>query len=95
MARFLGFVRGQRGPATRLGSASSGLAISANGWNGGVNVNLYVDKEGRDCASIFLTDGSGHTGEPQIFLFNGPIGADHRKMLNIAERWAEEGEAKP
>lgn len=33
MARFRATIRGQRGQASRLGSAASGIVANINGWN--------------------------------------------------------------
>lgn len=40
MAQFLGEVRGSRLPVTRLGSAKSGLTVTAASWNGAIEVEL-------------------------------------------------------
>lgn len=57
MARFRGTLKGARGEASRLGSESSGLCLTANGWNVGVSVSAYVH-EGSDRISLYLTGGS-------------------------------------
>lgn len=59
MAHFYGGVQGNRGEATRLGSKQSGLSMFAYGWDSGVDVRAFVNRDGRDCFSIFLTAGSG------------------------------------
>lgn len=59
MAHFYGFVEGNRGGVTRLGSKASGLRTKANGWHFGVDVYLYHDEEtGRDFARVYQTKGS-------------------------------------
>lgn len=46
MATFYGMVEGNRGPATRVGSASSGIHTAAQSWDGSVSVKLrYYDDE--------------------------------------------------
>lgn len=60
MAHFYGGVKGTRSEATRLGSEKSGLSCFANGWNLGVDVNMYYDDDKEeDVAYITLTSGSG------------------------------------
>ena len=89
MARFIGFVQGQRGPAHRLGSASSGLTVEANTWQGGVRVALYAGPDDRDHARITVSRGSSGHGET-ITLFDGPVDQQAREMLSMAERqWIE------
>ena len=63
MAQFMGYVKGQRGEATRLGSKNSGLVVRANGWDSGVRVTAFVDSEGRDVFSIHVTGGSNKGAE--------------------------------
>jgi hypothetical protein len=63
MAHFRGTIQGQRGSASRLGSARSGLTINANGWDFGVKVILR-EKDGQDVADIFLTGGSHDAAIP-------------------------------
>lgn len=43
MAHFYGVLRGLAGKATRRGSKSSGLKVTAASWNGAVNVYLHYD----------------------------------------------------
>lgn len=40
MSAFYGTIEGQRGPATRCGSLSSGIKAAAQSWDGSVVVNL-------------------------------------------------------
>ena len=61
MAHFRATIEGNRGPASRLGSKSSGIHSTTNGWNGGVRVvgsNAGGDV-GVDRFDIFATKGSG------------------------------------
>ena len=59
MAHFIGFIQGCRGEASRLGSISSGIHATINGWNLGVKVTMHYDKEsGKDVAIVTLTAGS-------------------------------------
>jgi len=57
MAQFRGTIQGNRSEVSRLGSKNSGLRVSANGWNIGVDVHLsHVD--GKDVVVVYLTNGS-------------------------------------
>lgn len=61
MAQFRGTIQGCRGAASRLGGKKSGLQVSANGWNIGIDVELYYDHEtNKDIAVVSLTGGSNH-----------------------------------
>ena len=71
MARFRGTVVGNRSVASRLGHATSGLEVTANGWNFGVRVELVADdKNERDVAHIFLTGGSNGGRETYLGEFD-------------------------
>jgi len=71
MARYRGTIEGQRGPASRLGSASSGLRVTCHGWQSGVTVTARVLddgpgsvpgalKPGEDIFTIEATSGNGY-----------------------------------
>jgi hypothetical protein len=64
VARFYGSIQGNRGEATRMGSASSGITAHPRGWSIGVKVDGYPsmgDTE-RDEFAIRCTSGSGDYG---------------------------------
>lgn len=53
MSTFYGTVEGQRGPATRCGSRSSGIRTAAQSWDGSVIVNLsYSERDGEDTLMV-------------------------------------------
>ena len=55
MSHFYATLQGNRSPATRCGSQSSGVHTNAAGWNGCVSVSTYFDAEtGRDMARVWL-----------------------------------------
>jgi len=58
MARFRATMQGQRGQASRLGNAKSGIKVKVNGWNLGVTVYGNVDDTGQDSFAIYQTGGS-------------------------------------
>jgi len=60
MAKYRGFIQGNRGPATRLGSANSGLVAEAQSWDGKVQVHLTcVDGKTQYTVSILPHMGRG------------------------------------
>lgn len=53
MAQFIGFVKGQRGEASRLGSKASGLDVIAASYQGCIEVRLWHDEEtGKDMFQV-------------------------------------------
>jgi len=58
MAQFRAEIRGQRGEASRLGSAKSGIKATVNGWNSGVRVEAQTSASGDDFFYIYATSGS-------------------------------------
>lgn len=65
MSVFYGTVQGQRGPATRCGSLSSGIIAAAQSWDGSVVVKLSYRGTCRDSdlmVDISLSTGSSPCG---------------------------------
>lgn len=90
MARFMADIQGNRGPASRLGSARSGMEAHINGWTGGVFVKIYADPTtDKDSVRIALNGGSGGEG-PFITIYDGPIDTSTRKMMQLVEDWKKE-----
>jgi hypothetical protein len=58
MARFRGTVQGNKGGASRLGSPKSGLTVTCDGWNLGIEVHASVDENGKDVFTVYKTGGS-------------------------------------
>ena len=53
MAHFIGFVKGNRGEASRLGSKDSGMYATDQGWNIGASVYVRFNEEtGKDEVTI-------------------------------------------
>lgn len=71
MAHFYGTIKGGRGEASRLGHKSTGLHTVAASWSGAVEVDLYVNEEGVDCARVYLTPWKGKGIHKEIY--EGPI----------------------
>ena len=58
MAHFYAEIQGNRGEATRMGTAKSGMRCHIRGWNIGIQVQIYQDKNGNDVVEVYHTDGS-------------------------------------
>jgi len=69
MARFQAIIQGNRGAASRLGSAKSGIHATIRGWEGGAFVFLY-ERDGKDHIRIAI---GPHHNTSQVDLLNGPI----------------------
>jgi hypothetical protein len=79
MAHFLGWLKGSRGEASRLGTKSSGLHTVSASWQGAVEVYLSQDAiTGKDIASVFLIPWHG-AGIKQT-LYVGPVGGGENKV---------------
>jgi hypothetical protein len=64
MAHFRATIQGQRGQASRLGSAKSGLKVTANGWHTGITVYVDVSPDGEDRFQVELASGSNGSLSP-------------------------------
>jgi len=62
MARFIGYVRGNRGEASRT-AGSGGLQAQAQGWDIGARVSVFEGYEGEDVISLELFGGSNLNGQ--------------------------------
>jgi len=62
MATFRGRVQGNRGEATRNGSKKSGISVTAQSWQGSVQVRLY-ERDGETMCRI--TSGAGSQAYPE------------------------------
>ena len=59
MSHFYASIQGNKGEATRQGSANSGITGHIRGWHVGIKVNCYVNDNGEDVCQVSLTSGSG------------------------------------
>lgn len=80
MARFYSEIQGNRGEATRMGTADSGICGHIRGWVLGGRVIGYVDKEGEDVFEIYVTSGSNGRGRSKL-LFKGTR-EDYEKLTD-------------
>jgi hypothetical protein len=61
MAHFRAEIQGMRGEASRLGSPDSGISGNIHGWDSGISVEGFYDKEkDKDVFVVTLTEGSGY-----------------------------------
>lgn len=59
MSQFYAEIRGNRGPASRTGSKSSGMSSHTRGWHVGCRVECrYDEKTGTDIIYVYRTSGS-------------------------------------
>jgi len=76
MARYRGTIQGNRGQASRLGTANSQLVATINGWHIGVSVIIGPDPDNpdRDLLIVRATNGSGYGPEPKTkpMILRGP-----------------------
>jgi hypothetical protein len=85
MARFYGTIQGARGPAYRLGHASSGLRVTAQSWQGDIVVELHADN---DADRVYI-EARSHRGSEHIVLYHGPITELLDDPKTIVRRFAE------
>ncbi len=77
MARYRGVIKGSRfNKSTRLGSKSTGLKVTANGWEIGCEVDIsYDEANDRDLIEIYITEGSKKKSRKKVIYTNyGLIG---------------------
>lgn len=53
-------VRGEFSTAARLGTAATGIRVSADTWDAGIHVLVERDGDGHDVATVFVTGGSNN-----------------------------------
>jgi hypothetical protein len=78
MSRFYGSIQGNRGEATRQGSANSGISCHVRGWDIGIEVRGYVNEEGADEFRVFITGGSNRRMSDKLAL---EVSAEHTEVL--------------
>lgn len=61
MARFIGYLQGRRGQASRLGDTKSGMTAQARGWDIGAQLDIEPDPKNPDSDIIHVyMDGGSH-----------------------------------
>lgn len=75
MSRFRGTLRAVRARSTEVSRLSDrGMVARLNGWKAGIEVELYVDDTGNDCARVCLTGGSSDNRATRV-LFSAVLTA--------------------
>ena len=82
MARFRGTIQGNRGQASRLGSANSGLIVEANGWDFGIRVTVHTDAEDHEIFEVYKTGGSHGQVDRRIARYQTRGGSYIEEELN-------------
>ena len=95
MGHFRGTLGGNRGQASRLGTKSSGLYTTCNGWGVGCEASIHYNKElDKDVVSVDLSDSSikisgcpnscGQHGIATLGFFGGSREGSDEKAQRIA-----------
>ena len=67
MSHFYGVLEGSRVQATRCGTKSSGVNVTAAGWRGAVNVRVWYDADkDRDEYRVYLEPWHGSGGGSRL-----------------------------
>jgi len=82
MSKFYGMVCGNRGAATRGGSANSGFKASAQSYDGSIITYLDYDKDNKLLVQVGTNDGSSCCTDWNSHDFRGTF-AEFKEMLNL------------
>ena len=77
MSVFYATIKGNRGPATRQGSAMSGIKAAAQSYDGSVITSLSYDQDDRLMVSISVSDESSSYGDT---IFHGTFEEFKQKL---------------
>jgi hypothetical protein len=83
MSHFYGTLQGNRGEATRCGSAGSGVRTYAAGWRGAICATIYqetIDGEDVDMFRVSLVPWHGSGGMSQV-LATGRLNANEQAEM--------------
>lgn len=81
MSRFYGSIDGRaKTTATREGTSKSGIQAHIRGWNVGVEVRCFVDKDNHDVCEIFQTGGSNNPSSKAILTVVKAEGATQKRL---------------
>ena len=73
MAQFYGSLQGNRGEATRMGTANSGIEAHIRAWRTGIYVACHVDEKGNDVCVARETGGSSSPGQVGTRVFKTKV----------------------
>lgn len=85
MARYRITAQGNRGTASRCGSARSGGEAVANGWNISGRVTIRPDGSEKDCDSVFMSIHSGSKGYPKAGKYRPSIQLAFRESDGLVQ----------
>jgi hypothetical protein len=92
MARYRARIQGQRGAASRLGSARSGIMAAVNGWHLGVRVESGPPDGDADTFDVTVTGGSR---EPTRGIYLGRVSRQGDRLAFVpAATWVKREIAK-
>ena len=77
MSVFYATIQGNRGPATRQGSAASGIKVAAQSYDGSVITSLSYDHDDRLMVRVSVSDESSSYGDT---IFRGTFGEFKQKL---------------
>lgn len=80
MARFYAEIKGNRGAASRMGSAASGMWSHTRGWEAGAEVECHA-QGGLDSVAVTLTSGSN--GGPKLHVADVRIMSDGTRRVRL------------
>lgn len=84
MAKFYGTLKGCRGEATRLGSALSGIKVSAQSCDGSIIVRMYqVEKDGEEKTYCKIGYAEGSSSIIEKTVFEGTIEEFEKKFVEV------------
>ena len=85
MSRFYAQIQGNHGIASRQGHKSSGIWSHIRGWNLGIEVQGFVDSQGKDVFWVSITKGSNNTGDKALALIVSENGQSIKATVNTEE----------
>jgi hypothetical protein len=69
MAQFIGYLKGNKGDVSCVGTKESGLKVTANGWNIGCEVYISYNQEtGKDEIRVYRTSGTNKNKKPKLII---------------------------
>lgn len=85
MAHFIGYVQGNRGEASRLGTKSSGIGSTARGWDIGASLSISHNEE-RDTDTLFIHIDKGSNNKSSRIIANVFKTADGYNVNSLISR---------
>ena len=83
MSKFYGMIQGNRGAATRGGSANSGFKSTAQSWENSIINRLYYDSDNNLRLTIEVAEGSRTYGDE---VFRGSF-EEFKEMCEIYKKY--------